>query len=212
MGIHTSEPVDANSPPELGVNLFFGTDAVGRTFLRTGAKAVGWASWSVTAFEQDGTAVVLEPAHDLEPLDRSIDPSRQGCWILGTQPLASVDIAHNGATSRVIGYGDPGTPPLPEVANGWCGRRLHVSFHSDFDGDLMMFADVDEDDAEAWIVLVTDNTGSLDRPHPHLAIEDESTGYGRQLAGEVSWMVPAARGGMVHVIHPATPDVRIRVK
>jgi hypothetical protein len=209
---HVSEPAGTSPPPRLGVNLFFGTDTRGRRFLWAGDRAVGWTSWTVTGFEHDGTAVVLEPTRDLEPLNRSIDPSQRGCWILGVEPLASVDIGHDESTTRIFGYGDPGTPPLPEVTNGSDGRKLKVSFHSDYDGDLMMFADAGEDHAESWIVLVTDDTGSIDQPPPHLAVVDESTGYGHQLAGQVSWMVPAARRGMVHVIHPATPDLRIRIR
>ena len=209
---HVSGQVGTTPPLRLGVNLFFGRDTLGQRFLWARDSAVSWASWNVTGFEQDGTAVTLEPTYDLEPLKRSIDPSRQGCWILGEQPLASVDIGHDGTTTRVIGYGDPGTPPLPEVDNGSDGRQLKVSFHSDYDGDLMMFADASEDSAEDWVVLVTADTGDIDQPPPHRAVEEESTGYGFQLAGQVSWMVPEARRGMVHVIHPGTPDCRIRVQ
>ena len=196
---------------KLGVNLFVGTDTLNRKFLYTRDGALPWSTWTVTGFQQDGGAIALEATRALVPRAGKVEAGN-GYWILGTRPLASVDIAVDGLVSRVIGHGEPGTPPLREVPNGSAGRTLRVSFTSDFDGDLLMLADVGEVEAETWKVLAANDFGSVDQPEAFRALAKVSLGYSYQLAGQVSWNVQSARRGTVHVLVPEEPDVRIRVR
>ena len=196
----------------LGQHIFTGRDVSNQMYLWTNQddEALGWSSWELSGFDSDGQPFRLEHTHDIELHRGEPDPTR-GYWLVGADRPESIDVNADGHVSRIIGFGPPGSAPMPVARPGDGVPDIEVWYETDYDGDPVMVAGSEQVDAMRWRVLVVDGYGAIHEPAASFSPDRRSIGYTSLPPGSTSWAVQGSRQGDVYVIHPDAPDTRIRV-
>lgn len=177
-------------------------DVHGQMFLVSRPGVLGVEEWTLRGFDADGSSHVLRPAPDAELV--APDLCDQGCWRIGAEPLAAIDLYTPHGQRRILGFGRVGSRPLPECAEA--DAVPEVTFASDLEGVLHMFALADH--ARGWVVECTGPDGwTAEAPHASRFV-----GHHPMDPHEVCWDIQRARFGTVHVRLPERPELRVLVR